>query len=172
MVKSLYAYLVVGLLFLGIYILYTGAISVTELMLGIIVGFSIAYIFSDEWIKESSKLTLSRLAVLIAYALKYFTIIEAKAHWGVVKAILSIKPVKPAIVRLPYYVNTDYALVTIANSITNTPGTVVVDVDEGNKKLFVHWLFAEVTEDEKAREEISAEFESWAKLIFEGVKKG
>ena len=169
LVKSLYAYLIVGLILLGIYILYTGSVSMMELILGAIVGFSIAYIFTDEWVKKPSKLNLRRLSILIAYALKYFTVIEAKAHWSVVKAILSPKPsLKPAIVRVPYGVNDEYAIVTIANSITNTPGTVVVDVSEDKKALFVHWLFAEVTEDEEARKHISAEFESWAKLIFEG----
>ncbi len=168
LVKSLYAYLVVGLILLGIYILYTGSISMMELILGVIVGFSVAYIFTDEWVKNPSKLNLKRLAVLVAYALKYFTVIEARAHWSVVKAILSPKPsLKPAIVRLPYRVSNEYAIVTIANSITNTPGTVVVDVSEDKKALFVHWLFAEVTKDEEARKKISAEFESWARLIFE-----
>jgi len=167
--RSLYAYLVVGLIFLGIYVLYTGSISMMELILGVIVGFSVAYIFTDEWVKNPSKLSLSRLAALIAYALKYFTVIEAKAHWSVVKAILSPKPsIKPAIVRVPYGVSNEYAIVTIANSITNTPGTVVVDLSEDRKALFVHWLFAEVVKDEEARSKISSEFERWAKLIFEG----
>ncbi len=168
MVKSAYAYTVVALLLLSIYLLYTGAVSITELVLGLIVSLTVAYIFTDLWVENPSNLTLGRLAALIAYALKYFTVIEAKAHWSVVKAILSPKlSIKPAVVRIPYEVDNEYSIVTIANSITNTPGTVVVDVDENRKKFYVHWLFAEVTEDEEARKEVSEEFETWAKIIFE-----
>ena len=75
--------------------------------------------------------------------------------------------IKPAIVRVPHSLETDFAIVTVANSITNTPGTVTLEVDDEGKALFVHWLFAETTEDEEAREKISKEFEEWAKLIFE-----
>ncbi|MCD6324644.1 MAG: Na+/H+ antiporter subunit E, partial [Desulfurococcales archaeon] len=152
--------------------LYTGSVSVTELVLGAIVGFSVAYIFSDLLVQDSSKLSIKRLAVLVAYAVKYFTVIEAKAHWSVVKAILSPKMgINPSIVRIPYRVRDDYAVVTIANSITNTPGTVVVDIDEEKKNMYVHWIFADVVEDEEARKEVSEEFESWARLIFEGGEK-
>lgn len=169
MAKSFKAFTIVGLTLLAIYVLYTGSVSVTELIMGVIVAFSIAYIFADEWVQNASKLGLKRLSILVAYAVKYFTVIEAKAHWQVVKAILSPKPnIKPAIVRVPHKLSSDYAVVTVANSITNTPGTVVIDVDDEEKALYVHWLFAEVTEDDKVRKEISAEFEDWARLIFEG----
>ncbi len=172
MVKSVAGYVLLGLLFLSVYLLYTGAVSLTEVVLGVIVGFSVAYIFSDLLIQDSSKLSLKRLAVLIAYAFKYFTVIEAKAHWSVVKAILSpAMRINPSIVRIPYKVKDDYAIVTVANSITNTPGTVVVDIDEGKRNMYVHWLFAEVTSDEEARKEVSEEFESWAKLIFDRGEK-
>ncbi len=161
-------FFILSLILLGLYIVYTGAISITELILGLISAFIVSYIFSREWIQDTGKLTLKRLAMLLAYFVKYFTIIEAKAHWSVVKAILSPNMnIKPAIVRVPHSLETDFGIVTVANSITNTPGTVTLEVDDEGKALFVHWLFAETTEDEEAREKISKEFEEWAKLIFE-----
>jgi multisubunit Na+/H+ antiporter MnhE subunit len=46
-VKSAYAYTVVALLLLSIYLLYTGAVSVTEIVLGLIVSLTVAYINSS-----------------------------------------------------------------------------------------------------------------------------
>ncbi|RLG77421.1 MAG: cation:proton antiporter, partial [Thermoprotei archaeon] len=62
---------------------------------------------------------------------------------------------------------TDYAMTTIANSITNTPGTVVVDVDPVERNFYVHWIDVKTTEPEEARLRISNVFEKYAWRVFE-----
>ncbi len=159
---------VVGIVSMFIYLVYTGSYNFSELLLAFITGFLVAYVFGGELVSSPSKIGLRRLLYAIAYVVKYFTVIEARAHYSVVKAILSRKPdLKPAIVRIPYSVDSEYSIVSIANSITNTPGTVVVDVDEDKKQFYVHWLFTVSTEDKVAWKHVSKEFEEWARKIFE-----
>ncbi|ADI31279.1 Na+/H+ antiporter subunit E [Staphylothermus hellenicus] len=151
-----------------IYLIYTGSYSLFELLLGIIVAVFVAYLFGDAVVRNAGKIySPIRWFWGLVYAILYFTIIEAKAHWEVIKLIFKPSNVKPAIVRIPYSVETDYAVTTIANSITNTPGTITIDVDENKKHLYVHWIRAVDLSDEGAWVHISSVFEKYAKKIFD-----
>lgn len=157
------------LFLLVIYLVYTGAITTMDIVLGLIGSIIIASFTADMLIKSPGKiLGFNRWLYLVAYTLLYLTIVEAKAHWSIAKIILHPKmPINPSIVRIPYDVESDYAKTTIANSITNTPGTVVVDVDDKRRVFYVHWINATTTDDEKARKQISFLFEKYAKKIFD-----
>ncbi len=151
-----------------LYLLYTGSLSGFELILALIVAAVVSYLFSGALISRPGRVyNPLRWAWGIIYAILYLTVIEAKAHLQVLKLILFPGGVRPAIVRIPYEVESDYAVTLIANSITNTPGTVVVDVDEERKRLYVHWIKAVDTTDEGARREVSELFERYARRIFE-----
>lgn len=153
---------------LVIYLVYTGSFSLFEILLGIFVAVFVAYLFGDAVVESAGKVfSPHRWMWGLIYALLYFTVIEAKAHWEVLKLIFKPSNVQPAIVRIPYNVKTDYALTTIANSITNTPGTITVDVDEHRKYLYVHWIKAADLSDEGARKYVSHVFEEYAKKIFD-----
>ncbi|WP_440059084.1 Na+/H+ antiporter subunit E [Thermogladius sp. 4427co] len=161
-------YILIGLSLALVYLVYTGSLGVIEAIIALVTGFILSAVIGGDLVKNESKLSLKRFLDAVVYAFKYFTIIEYIAHKQVVTAILSRNPnLKPAIVEVPYYVNSEFAIATIANSITNTPGTVVIDVDEGKKKFYVHWIFAEAFEGEEARKGVSAEFEEWARKIFD-----
>ncbi len=151
-----------------LYVIYTGSFSLFEVVLGVLVALVVGYLFADAVVDNPGKLyNPVRWFWLIIYGLYYLTIIEAKAHWGVIKLILNPHAMKPGIVRIPYSVKTDYAAVTIANSITNTPGTVVVDIDEEGRKMYVHWIKIEDETDEGARKHVSETFEKYASRIFD-----
>ncbi len=159
----------VSILLFVLYIAYTGAITPMDLLLGALASVIIASFTADLVVEKAGKLIdIKRWGHLIVYSILYLTVIEAKAHWDVIKRILHPQvPVNPSIVRIPYEVESDYAKTTIANSITNTPGTVVVDVDDKRKVFYVHWIDAREVEDEKARKEVSLTFEKYSKKIFD-----
>jgi multicomponent Na+:H+ antiporter subunit E len=151
-----------------LYLLYTGAVSLFEVLLGVIASIVIAVVFGDILVSSPGKLyNPIRWFWLIFYGLYYLTIIEAKAHWLVIRLIFNPSKIKPGIVRIPYSVKTDCAVTTIANSITNTPGTVTVDIDEENKKLYIHWIEVLDKSEEGARKHISEVFEKYASRIFD-----
>ncbi|MEO3993207.1 MAG: Na+/H+ antiporter subunit E [Desulfurococcaceae archaeon TW002] len=151
-----------------IYLIYTGVFNTVEVLIAVLVGVVVAYILADDIVKDVSKLSVVRFLKAVWYLLKYFTVIEAGAHWSVVKLIINPRArYSPAIVSVPYNLENEYSVVSVANSITNTPGTAVIDIDEKRKLYFVHWIDAPATDEETARNLISSKFEEYIKSIFE-----
>ena len=76
--------------------------------------------------------------------------------------------IEPKIVRIKVNLSSDAELTLISHLITLTPGTLVIDVDDGNKKgesyLFVHFSYYKST-DEDSAEKIEKSIESWDKMI-------
>ncbi|MEM0380442.1 MAG: Na+/H+ antiporter subunit E [Desulfurococcaceae archaeon] len=155
----------VFLLVFVIYILFSGSISLYDLITGLMVSI-ISSILTGKYLVKNEAKTLNprRWLMAIIFFLKYMTIIEAKAHWDVVK-ILFKGNYKPGIVRIPIGVRTNYAKLLVSSSITNTPGTVVVDISD--KYLYVNWINVVTEEPEEARKHISLEFEKYAEKIFD-----
>ncbi len=74
-----------------------------------------------------------RLGVFATIAYWAWLMIEiAKANWAVTKLILSPSmPINRHMFRIPYSQKTDLGQAIFANSITLTPGTISVEVEEG-----------------------------------------
>ncbi|MEM8835527.1 MAG: Na+/H+ antiporter subunit E [Planctomycetota bacterium] len=74
----------------------------------------------------------------------YFLVILAKANIEVAKDIATPGfRMKPGILRYPVRELTPVQRVSLANAITLTPGTLVVDVCPGGEYLYVHCMYAE-----------------------------
>ena len=82
-----------------------------------------------------------------------------KANIAVVKAVMSPNlAVSPTLVRIPTPQKTDIGKVMFANSITLTPGTVSVDIQDDH--ILVHALLSEMSEPADFAE--MAERSAWA----------
>ena len=169
--RGLLNYVAVFLLIYTFYIVFTGSTALFSLVLGLVASAILTPIITPFLTTRSVGLRdLKRLGLLILYYFRYMLIDEVKAHLQVIRIVLSRdinKAIRPAIVKVPFSVETDYGITLTAGSITNTPGTCVIDVDKERKVFYVHWIYATTTEPEKAREEISKVFEEYAKRIFE-----
>lgn len=66
-----------------------------------------------------------------------------KSNWGVIKVIFNPALAQPQMVTVKASQKTTAGLVTHANFITLTPGTVSVDVSETDNEILVHGLTAE-----------------------------
>ncbi len=161
--------LVPALLAFATYIVFSGSISPYDIVTGVVVAAAVGLIVANIAVREPWKaLDPRRLGWGIAYIIVYFLYSEVRAHLDVMKRILSPSmPINPGIVRVPYRVHTDYAMTSIANSITNTPGTVVVDVDTEAKDFYVHWIDVKATEPEACRKEIMELFEKFSRRVFD-----
>ncbi|OYT38473.1 MAG: cation:proton antiporter [Desulfurococcales archaeon ex4484_58] len=161
--------IVVGLLVFVTYIVFSGSVSTYDLVAGIVSAIIIGTIFSEFVVKNPGKVfNPVRWAWLIAYAIYYFFVAEVRAHLDVMYRIIHPRtPVKPGIIMVPYEVESDYAITSVANSITNTPGTVVVDIDPEKKVYYVHWINVKSTKPEEARKYISLTFEKYSKKVFD-----
>lgn len=157
--------LVIALLVFSVYVLFSGSLSQYTLLTGLVVALVLGFTTSKYLVRNEYKLRDPvRLFYLVYYFLKYITVIEFKAHMDVVKRIFTMD-IKPGIVKIPVYVKSSYAKLLVASSITNTPGTVVVDERDGY--FYVNWIYVAATDPESARRYISEEFEKYASRIFD-----
>jgi multicomponent Na+:H+ antiporter subunit E len=152
-----------------VYIVFSGSVSTYDLVLGFIVALLSGYLTSSLLVSDIRKaLNIRRFIWLIIYGIYYLTIAEFKAHSDVIRRILHPRmPINPGIVRTPYNVVNDYSIVTLANSITNTPGTVVVHLDEGRKIYYVHWIYVKAPDPKTTYDNIVKDFERYVRKIFE-----
>ena len=95
--------------------------------------------------------------------------------WELIKANFDVAyrvihpsmPIKPGIVRLKTELKSDTGLTFLANSITLTPGTLTVDIDQDNGILYIHWINVVGSDPETTYREIGSRFEPMLKKIFE-----
>jgi len=147
------------------YLLFTGSVTPYDLLTGVIVGVTVGLLVGRFLVKNDAKaLNPVRWTWGLIYFLWYFLVAEVKAHLDVIGRIITGN-FEPGIVKVPLKVKSEYARALVANSITNTPGTVVVDVDEDY--LYVNWINVTTEEPEEAKKEICEEFEKYAERIFE-----
>ena len=91
-----------------------------------------------------------------------------KANLDVAYRVLSpALPIRPGIVKIKTGLKSDAALTFLANSITLTPGTMSVDVDQQAGVIYVHWIDVTATDVEEATTRIAGRFEYILKEVFD-----
>lgn len=157
--------LAAALLVFMVYILVAGSLTPYDIATGLLVSAITGLVTGKYLIRNPSKiLQPQRLILLIFYFFKYITIIEFKSHMDVVKRIFNMN-IKPGIVKIPVTVTSEYARLFVANSITNTPGTVVIEERDGF--FYVNWIDVSTKDPLEARRSISEEFETYASKILD-----
>ena len=157
--------LITGINLLAGWILFTGTFAPYSLLLGLFFSTVIAlatYSFFIEEYEASRRSLLPRLYLLIAYMFVMLVKIYAasfKVAWRVLTGRIN-----PRIVHFRTRLSSDLARAILANSITLTPGTVTLDLDEDH--LVVHWLDAKTTHSGYAGKLIKGNFEGWLKRIW------
>lgn len=143
-----------------------GLWSSAELIVGIpvalIAGLAGGKVFG-EYI-PGSLLNPVKWGMFLYYVFVPFFIAMAKANIDVATRVFTGK-INPGIVKIKTGLKRDLSLTFLANSITLTPGTLSVDVDEAENDLYVHWIDVKNTEPEPA--EICGDFPDWARRIAE-----
>jgi multicomponent Na+:H+ antiporter subunit E len=76
-------------------------------------------------------------------------------------------PINPGIVKIKTRLKSEVALTFLANSITLTPGTISVDVDEDKGILYIHWIDVKDEDLVRATNLIAKKFEDIIEKVFE-----
>ncbi|KXB07424.1 hypothetical protein AKJ52_00310 [candidate division MSBL1 archaeon SCGC-AAA382C18] len=136
--------------------------STQEFVVGGIVSFIVSAISYKFFTKNpGDMINPKRWGYIIAYIPAYIWA-EIKAHLNVAYRVLKPSSMSPSIVEVPTELESDVGLTTLADSITMTPGTLTVEIDEEEPKLFVHWITAEdKTEPEQAYENVGEPLEKY-----------
>ncbi len=156
------------LFFLAFYLLFSGSVSLYDITVGCVASAILTVLYARIMYGRDLKPSdIAKVGRLIKYFFWYMFVAEPKAHADVIKRALSPSmPINPGIVEVPFDVKSDFSITLIAGSITNTPGTVTVEVDKERKVLYVHWIDVKVTEPEAVREHVSRDFEKHASRIW------
>ncbi len=138
--------------------------AVLSLVAGLIAGRVVLHREGDARGHPLRMLNPLRILLFLVYAIGPFFFAMAKANLDVAYRVLTGK-IRPGIVRLKPGLSTDFGITLLANSITLTPGTLSVDVDEDSRDLYVHWIH--VTDPDPSAEAVCGSFPDWARRIAE-----
>lgn len=140
-----------------VWILIAG-FNVTEIVLGGAVSLILAVILS-KYVNYSFGFSI--ILGFIKFVFIYIPVFIYKliiANLDMAYRVLSPKlPINPKIVKVPTDIKSDFGKLVLANSITLTPGTLSLDVEDDH--VLVHWVNAKSTEPNECREDISKDFE-------------
>jgi len=151
-----------------IYLVIVARITLYDILVGLAASLVAALIVGGETVSKPSKIfSPKRILYGLAYILYYLFVIEPKCHIRVAKMILGLEKPRPGLVWIPYKYSSDYSVAGLADSITNTPGTLVVDIDEEKNRMLVHWLDHKCVSTDKAWREIASGFDKWIRKVFE-----
>lgn len=169
---SLPAYVSTFVLCMLFWLLITWSVDVQELIAGALVSLAVSLFTARFFIHEKAFWFFNpvKLLTLALYYLIIFPIELVKANCDVAFRALNPRlPIKPGIVKIPVGLKTDYAKAALADSITLTPGTITLDIeDEGDKCwYYIHWINVSEEDRVKAGDVIKATLEKWCGRIWQ-----
>lgn len=99
-------------------------------------------------------------------ALAYFFLLIASLYASSARVLVAVITGRcsPRVVHFRTRLRADLARAVLAESITFTPGTIVLELDEDH--LVVHWLFATTRHSARAGEEIKGRFERLLRRVW------
>ncbi|MEF8812595.1 MAG: Na+/H+ antiporter subunit E [Halovenus sp.] len=163
-------WIVAGLLFAVLWVFVRGpSITarslVTTSLVGMAVGFPVAYVFRrlyEEEIRVEQPVTA--LPYVVLYLLVFFKQVLVANVDVAYRVLVPGLAIEPQVILVPLRVETPFGVTTIANSITITPGTVTLDHDPDENALYVHMIDGR---DPEAVVEPIRRWEDYALLIFD-----
>ena len=154
-----------------IWILLAGSFAAQDLIVGAVVSILVAWFSARFFVHDSPYWFFGkRFFILIWYCVAIFPWELIKANWDVAKRVLSPKlRINPGIIRVPVDLTAEYGKAMLADSITLTPGTITVDIDEreGRCWYYIHWVDVQETDREAAGEIIKGRMEKWIRRIWQ-----
>jgi multicomponent Na+:H+ antiporter subunit E len=139
-----------------------------HLAVGLLVSLFVSYAVGDLFTRHPWKFKEPKRYLWLVYYLIVLIWEMIKANLDVAYRVIHPKlPIKPGIVKVKTKLRSEAALTYLANSITLTPGTFTIDVDQENGYLFIHWIWVKSDDIEEATEIIVRRFEKILEKIFE-----
>lgn len=139
-----------------------------HLFVGVFVAALVSFLTGDMFVQRPHLLKHIERYLWFIYYIPIFLWEMFKANIDVAYRVSHPNlPIKPGIVKVKTSLKSDTGLTFLANSITLTPGTLSVDVDQRKGYLYVHWIYVKDKDIEGATKIIVHRFESILMRIFE-----
>ena len=148
-----------------IWLIANGTLAADTVIAGAVISTVIALIFAAfsqvySVIRWSPKVIFYYLMYLCVFFIEL-----VKANLNVLRLVFSPRiDIHPGIVEIKTTLKSPIGRLALANSITLTPGTLVVDIIDDS--LFIHWINVSSSDPVTATEEISSRFEKYLKVIY------
>lgn len=137
-----------------------------ELAAGIVVAAIIGYVTRNVMDEELGYFfNPKRWLLFIIYAIGPFFFAMAKANFDVAYRVITGK-IRPGIVKISPGLTREESRVLLANSITLTPGTFTLEIDDEGS-LYVHWINVPEGKEKPTPEELCGYLPKWARRIGE-----
>lgn len=147
------------------WIMLNGTMAADNIIVGIIVSFSITLLFCSglSFFTEFRATPQAFITGLFYYV--YFFKELIKSNFRLAAIVLSPSlPINPGIVKVRTKLKSKMGRLMLANSITLTPGTLTVELD--GEWLYVHCVTVNATDTEEATAQIVAGFESYLEVMY------
>lgn len=124
-----------NLLLAIIWVLATGALTEENFIFGFLISFGILYIIT---INREDRKYFTMLPKLLSFIL-FMSWEIIKSNLLTVKESLYAKSkLNPAMVKVPLTVESDFEISILATMVSVTPGTLVMDISDDKKVMYVH----------------------------------
>lgn len=123
-----------------IWVMLTGELVVVNFAFGFILSYMILWIVGEE---DDSKRYFTRVPAIISFI--FFFIYEMlKANLHVAYDVITPRFfMKPGIVKYPLDARTNLEITFFTNLISLTPGTLILDVSDDKKVVYIHVMYLE-----------------------------
>jgi multicomponent Na+:H+ antiporter subunit E len=151
-------------LFLG-WMLFSWSVEPGSLLLGLVNASIVAFltfpifVADDEAARRSHFPRIYLLGVFLVVLIINMYLASFKVLWQIIRG-----KTNPGVVHFRTRLRSDIARVILTNSITTTPGTITLLLNDDH--LIVHWLDARTTHSKYAHKLIAAPFERLLKRIW------
>ncbi|MGC8819771.1 MAG: Na+/H+ antiporter subunit E [Fervidobacterium sp.] len=147
------------------WLVLTWSLDWQEVLIGLIVSLVVSMLFKKYYRIHFNGKVISGLFRFVFLYIPVFIWEMIKANVDVASRVLTPgRNVKPGFVKVKTTLKGDIAKLTLANSITLTPGTITFDVVED--ELHVHWIDVSGT-DEESKKSFYGRFEKILKGVYE-----
>jgi multicomponent Na+:H+ antiporter subunit E len=127
-----------------IWVMATGTLTEENFIFGFLISFGILYIIT---INRQDRKYFTLLPKLFSFFLFMFWEI-IKANLATVKESLYAKSkLEPALVKIPLTVESDLEITILAIMVSVTPGTLVMDISDDKKVMYVHVMHLSSRQD-------------------------
>ncbi len=153
---------VMSVILLVFYFVWTGTTDVGNLTIVGILALITSLLVTN--LAGIPKLTPKKVAYAIWYV--FYLLWEiTKSNFDVAKRVIQPRiPINPGIVAVKTKLKSPAGRMILANSITLTPGTLTVEIEDDT--FYIHWIDVADVNEEAATKEIVAGFEKYLEVIF------
>jgi multicomponent Na+:H+ antiporter subunit E len=159
--------LIVSFLVLMIaWLLLNWTIDPVNIVIGAAISLFLSVVFCSHCeLFTSINLTPKAFAYTFMYLI-VFIIELIKANIDVTKRVLSPSlPINPGIVKVKTKLKSKMARLILADSITLTPGTFTLQVEDDT--FYIHWINVDNEDVEKVTEELIRKFEKYLEVLYD-----